>query len=324
MLMAKGDITAPTLTISVVSVTDNIASMQIIASEEVTGFAVGDISVSAGGSLANFATADNIAFTVDWTLAAGTNTMDIAAGVCTDAAGNGNVAAQTYTLVYLTLQPDATTGVDTFIFQGDTAINYGIDTRWFIGNVGAGLSARQLIKFDYSTIPAESTIHYSDLQLCPTQDNSSNARTYRVFRQKRAWLEGTRNGATDNPATGATWIRYDTTNNWATAGGFGSDDCEQTDIGTCAFSATETLNVFKKFVLVASKIQEMIPSGVFTNNGFLIKADTENTDAYVGASSDHATVAYRPKHILVYSPPFPDPVGWLEVYGVFQYSSSVD
>jgi hypothetical protein len=76
----------------------NPIAATITFSEEVTGFVVGDITVSAGGSLANFATADNIVFTADWTLAAGTNTMDVAEGVCADAAGNTNTAAAQYSI----------------------------------------------------------------------------------------------------------------------------------------------------------------------------------------------------------------------------------
>ena len=73
------------------------------ASEEVTGFASGDITVGGvGGAVANFATADNIVFTFDSTPSgAGAVTVDIGAGVCTDLAGNPNTAASQLSITYV-------------------------------------------------------------------------------------------------------------------------------------------------------------------------------------------------------------------------------
>jgi hypothetical protein len=63
--------------------------------EAVTGFAVGDITVT-NAALSDFATADNITFTAtvtpDW---AGDVTLAIAAGVCEDAARNESTASET-------------------------------------------------------------------------------------------------------------------------------------------------------------------------------------------------------------------------------------
>jgi hypothetical protein len=114
-----------------------------------------------------------------------------------------------------------------------------------------------------------------------------------VFRQKRAWVE-----------TQATWNIYSTGNNWSTAGGFHVDDCEQTDIGNRAFTATETLNQFKDFTLTAASIAEMIAGGGFTNNGFLIKADTETNDQYLFAGSGDGTAENRPKLVIDYTSAF--------------------
>jgi len=72
-------------------------------SEEVTGFASGDITPGGvGGAVANFATADNIVFTFDSAPSgAGAVTMDIGAGVCTDLAGNPNTAASQLSITYV-------------------------------------------------------------------------------------------------------------------------------------------------------------------------------------------------------------------------------
>ncbi|WP_373085696.1 Ig-like domain-containing protein [Sneathiella sp.] len=62
-------------------------------SEDVTGFVVGDITVS-GGHLSNFTSVDGNTFTVDITPGGtGDITIDVAADVAQDAAGNGNTAA---------------------------------------------------------------------------------------------------------------------------------------------------------------------------------------------------------------------------------------
>jgi hypothetical protein len=47
----------------------------------------------------------------------------------------------------------------------------------------------------------------------------------------------------------------------------------------------------------------MITGGAWTNNGFLIKADTESADLTVFASSDYATESQRPKLTIVYDLP---------------------
>lgn len=289
------DTTAPTLTIEALSAVANVVAMRITASEVVTGFAVGDITISAGGSLASFATADNIVFTVSWTLAAGANTIDIAANVCTDAAGNNNTAASQFTLTYLIIQPDGAAGKDNQIRANGgvgVATNYGTNVKVEVGEENAsGASWRTLIQFDLASISAGSSILSAVLSLYATDDLSSNARAFRVYRMKQAWTE-----------TGSTWLTYDGSNNWSGgAGAFGASDCEQTDIGSRNMTATEATLEFKDWTLTAAAVQAMIPSGAWTNNGFLIKADTETDDAYAFASSDNATSANRPKLALVVS-----------------------
>lgn len=152
---------------------------------------------------------------------------------------------------------------------------------------------RALIKFDLSEIPSDATITSAVMSLKLYDDRSSNARTFRVYRVKRAWVEGQ-----------ACWNTYSTGNNWGTAMCANTtSDRESADIGSADFTATETLGTWKDFALTASKIQEMITGGVFTNNGFLIQADTENYDAYQFYSSDNGTEADNPKLVVTYTLP---------------------
>ncbi|MCB1385972.1 MAG: DUF11 domain-containing protein [Nitratireductor sp.] len=68
-------------------------TVSIVFSEEVTGFVLGDVSVGSGAA-SNLSTVDNITFTVDITPSgAGDITIDVAAGVANDLAGNPNTAA---------------------------------------------------------------------------------------------------------------------------------------------------------------------------------------------------------------------------------------
>lgn len=92
----NADTTAPTVAITSTAPEPTEVSpipLAITFSEQVTGFAVGDLTIT-NGSAANFATSDNIVFTVNITpTAGGTVTVDINAGVCTDLVGNTNTAA---------------------------------------------------------------------------------------------------------------------------------------------------------------------------------------------------------------------------------------
>lgn len=187
----------------------------------------------------------------------------------------------------LTLQPDSTAGVDTWLWTVNATTNYGTDQGLWAGalNGGSGGTTRALIKFDLSALPDSAAIIHAKIQLYVKAELSSNARTLRIYRQKRAWSESQ-----------ATWNIYSTGNNWQAPGGFGSDDCEQTDIGSRAFSATESINAAILFFLTPTT-----KSGLDLGNGWMIKADTETNDAYNFGSSDDTTPARRPKLIILYT-----------------------
>jgi hypothetical protein len=83
---------------------------------------------------------------------------------------------------------------------------------------------------------------------------------------------------------------------WQSAGASGANDRESTDIGSVLVLANEANGTEKQISLDPAKIQEMV-SGVFTNNGFIIIADTELNDRFNYKSSDASTssqpVIYR-------------------------------
>lgn len=193
----------------------------------------------------------------------------------------------------LSLQPDATAGIDAFIYTPSSGTNFGTHTSAVIGeanNESPGIY-RQLIKFDLSSIPASAVVSSATLSLYALSNAADNTRITRFFRQKRVWVESQ-----------ATWSIYSTGNSWGTAGGFNATDCEQTDIGSLSLVAALTLNQFYDWSLTPSAVQDWI-SGAFTNNGLLGRTDTELNDLHGYASSDNVTAANRPKFVVVYTLP---------------------
>jgi len=108
----------------------------------------------------------------------------------------------------------------------------------------------------------------------------------------RAWTEA-----------GVTWNTYDGSNAWGTTGADNTTtDRDLTDIGSSSFTATETANTEKQFTLTAASIQSMLTGGGFTNNGFVLKMDTETNDAYSFYSSEYAVdVTKIPKLVITYA-----------------------
>ena len=176
-------------------------------------------------------------------------------------------------------------------------------------NNATGAIRRILIKFDLSKIPAGSTIVSATLSLYNKKDYADTAGVFKVYRVKQVWVENQ-----------ATWNIWKTGSKWATAGAFGATDTEQTDIGSRDMTASESVNTYKDWTLTASAIQEMV-DGTFTNNGFLLKADTELNDGYTfGSASD----TNKPKLVIVYqtSGGSPPPLSGFQCISVKAYDTN--
>ena len=195
----------------------------------------------------------------------------------------------------LTLQPDAAAGVDSYVQSNQAATNNANGATLYVGEwSGASFVNRSMMQFDLSSIPANAKIDSATLTLTiVTKNGASVAGTLGAYRLKREWVENQ-----------VTWTVYSTGNNWQTAGGFGADDCEQTNIGErildpAVLAGTEALT----WTLDAAKVQEWI-DGTLTNNGLLLKMATESDNDFGFASSDHATASARPKLEVIYRIPF--------------------
>ena len=100
------DSISPTMTISSSTVSsgdtsnDSSIALTFTASEVTTDFVESDITVS-GGSLSNFTASSTTVYTATFTPSGdGTTTIDVAAEVFTDAAGNNNSAASQFVWIY--------------------------------------------------------------------------------------------------------------------------------------------------------------------------------------------------------------------------------
>lgn len=185
----------------------------------------------------------------------------------------------------VTLQPFA---ADTYINSANVNTNNSGDTLSRVGESDATSDIRRtLMKPDFSVIPAAVNILSATLSMKLAKDESSNARDFKVYRLKRNWVEAQ-----------VTWNIYSTGNNWQTAGGFGADDCEQTDIGSRSMTANEAAG-WKDWTLTPAKITEMV-DGTWANYGFLIKADKESNDCYRFCSRYAVDTSLRPKLALSY------------------------
>lgn len=186
---------------------------------------------------------------------------------------------------------DLVMSADTMMSSANPTTNYGSDVNFQIGEFNAGVNTgRALLKPDFSVIPAGNTIISAILKLTPIADFSDNARTLRVYRCLRNWVE-----------LQATWNIFSTGNAWATAGcGNNATDYDgAVELGNVSVPASPTLNTPISITLLAAEIQKMF-DGTYSNYGFFLKVDTETDDMISYASRSNGTVAYRPVLSVLY------------------------
>lgn len=194
-----------------------------------------------------------------------------------------------------TIQPNGTAGLDTYLEAGGGGTtNFGTNNRLRIGHdVPENRARRGWVKYaglSDGTIPPSANIVSAVFSIFAVGDAATNARTLRVFRVKRAVVESE-----------ATWLVFSTGNDWQTGGCSGADDVEATDIGTAAVAANLAEKTEIQVSLTPAAVQAMV-AGVWANNGFLLKVDTEDDDVHYFYSSDEATeTACRPKLVVTWS-----------------------
>lgn len=118
------DTTPPTVTIASTETSPSpliVIPMTFTLSEVATDFAVGDITVGAGGSIGNFAGSGKN-YTADLTVTTplATITVDVAANAFHDGAGNGNTAATQFSMTSSLAVWDTFTGTDGTLLTAHT------------------------------------------------------------------------------------------------------------------------------------------------------------------------------------------------------------
>jgi hypothetical protein len=149
---------------------------------------------------------------------------------------------------------------------------------------------RSIIRIDWSSLPAGSTIVSAVLKMTPTLDRSGSDRTIYSRRVLRATV----------PAQ-ITWNVYSTGNNWGTAGCSNSTtDYENTDLGSGTQPASPTINTeIDVITFVAAELQKLF-DGTYTDYGIVLFVATQTNDLIQYADLAHATTAYRPRVVVEY------------------------
>lgn len=151
---------------------------------------------------------------------------------------------------------------------------------------------RGLIQFSLTSIPSGATINGGTITLTVRIDRSANARLLSFYRVRRDWV-----------VTEATWNAYSTGNNWTTAGAADTTNDRESDAsGTVTQPAVMAVDEKLSITLTPSKLQDMIPGGTWTNNGFLLQVATESDDAILYHSTNQGTLANGPILVIDYTP----------------------
>ncbi|MEI6327441.1 MAG: DNRLRE domain-containing protein [Candidatus Roizmanbacteria bacterium] len=194
----------------------------------------------------------------------------------------------------LTLQPDSTAGIDTFIDQANPTTNFGTTSPLQSRGPYFTSQRNMLFKFDLSSIPVASTIKSGALTLWvdTNQGAEDNLTMYRIMPANAGWTE-----------SGANWNTLDGSTAWAGSVGANTSgvDYSSTLMGTGPFGLGNGGQY--SFSLAASEIQLMFA----TNNGFIVKGNGPTGDSDPARSSDYGTAGNRPKLVVNYTDPANNP-----------------
>ena len=189
----------------------------------------------------------------------------------------------------LDLQPDGTSGVDTYLNSSAATTNYGTNTGINLGESNNSDSDfTGLIKFDLSSLPDGATITSGTLSFWLSQNGSWRAdgdEIFRLYRVKESWVESE-----------ATWNVYSTGNSWQTAGCKGANDRESTDVGSGTFVNADSIGDEQTITISAANKADLD-----LGDGWNIEGDSVTNELYQVYSSDHTTAAERPKLSITYT-----------------------
>jgi hypothetical protein len=181
----------------------------------------------------------------------------------------------------LTLQPDAASGLDTYIRSNQATTNFGTATSMSVfRTVFLGRTDRAILEFDVSAIPVGAHVSSATLTLNVTIAVAALLNVHRL----------TQAGFSESQAT---WNVYATGQAWTTPGG----DYDPTVAGTIDPLADGPVESTDLAALVQDAIENR--SGRLI---MLLKQANEGVDGNLQfSSSDHATAANRPELEIEYT-----------------------
>ncbi len=187
----------------------------------------------------------------------------------------------------LELQPDATGGKDTWIYEWKSSWNYGADNEIWVEERFADSSANSLLEFELGSIPAGVKILSASLALHQNTP-SLNGGTIGVHRMSTPWVEGASTGGTG----ASNWGEIESGVPWITVGG----DYDSTVISNTIVAAS-TIGWFEWEI--SSLVQGWV-DGSYENHGLALVAEVYGTAAHFD-SSDHTDPTLRPKLTITYT-----------------------
>jgi hypothetical protein len=193
----------------------------------------------------------------------------------------------------LTIQPDATAGMDAMLYgPHNGGNNYGNTDPIYAGVHVTGKNAdhaRVIISFDVSGVPFGATVQSAVLTLKNTLAIGLSSSTFTAVRVRRAdWSE-----------LQATWNQYKSSFNWTSPGASDtSSDQDTTNQDTCVISGTTNL--------VFSNLRNLTIDALNNRSGILHllivgpESGSSETSAQIN-TSDNATPANRPALVITYA-----------------------
>jgi hypothetical protein len=174
------------------------------------------------------------------------------------------------------IQPDGAAGKDNNTYSAQPTTDQS-STYLYAGNDASG-TYRTFIQFDLSTIPNGASVSTANMELYDFSNNSATAIAMNIHEVTAAWVESL---------------------TWNTAPTYNAAVLTSTTI-------TAQANYYSFNVL--SLLSEWV-NGTKVNNGLMIKSSNEGVSQWKAfSSSEHATVANRPKLVVTYNAPPTAPV----------------
>ena len=171
---------------------------------------------------------------------------------------------------------------DTKLNSGSKTKNYGTANEI---KVDGSPDEASLFRWDVSAIPTGSIIVSAAIELNAVSSTNGN---FEVYALQRAWDE-----------ISATWNRYSSSGNWATAGANGAGDHSTTVLGQFAPPAKGINRITLNDAGVAA-VQSWINNPA-ANFGVILK-DYAISDGVSISSSEASSASLRPKLIINYQP----------------------